>query len=379
VESSQDAIFSATLDGLISSWNTGAERMYGYTAGEILNRPLSTLIPADRNFEVRDILDAIRRGESVTNFETVRITKRGAPTDASLTVSPVRDASGAIVGASGIQRDITEQKRAAAERERLLRDAQEARAVLAEQNERLLEVDRLKDEFIALVSHELRTPLTSIRGYLELVLEDELPREQREYLEVVERNSHRLLRLVSDLLLLAQIDARKLTLELQPLDLSRVAAESVEAARPAAEANGIELTFAKAALPLLHGDRARIAQVLDNLVSNAIKFTPAGGRVEVGSRIEGDAAVVAVEDSGIGIATEEQAQLFKRFYRAASATKREIQGTGLGLSISRAIAEEHGGEITVSSEQGVGTTFTLRLPLAETDVVGIGDRDGAAA
>jgi signal transduction histidine kinase len=275
--------------------------------------------------------------------------------------------------------EVTEQKRAAAERDRLLRDAQEARAVLAEQNERLLEVDRLKDEFIALVSHELRTPLTSIRGYLELLLEDELPREQREYLQVVERNSHRLLRLVSDLLLLAQIEAGKLTLEVQPLDLSGVVAESVEAARPAAEANGIELTFATTSLPLLDGDRARIAQVLDNLVSNAIKFTPAGGRVKVRSRIEGDAAAVVVEDTGIGIAPEEQAQLFERFYRTASATKRAIQGTGLGLSISKAIAEEHGGEIRVSSEQGVGTTFILRLPMPDIDVVGIGDRDDAAA
>ena len=357
------------------------EPILGYSADEWLaDRELfpKLLHPDDRE---RVMAEIARTHETHDRFscEYRLIARNGNEVWFQDEATHIFDVGGRPLFAQGFMLEVTEQKRAAAERERLLRDAQEARAVLAEQNERLLEVDRLKDEFIALVSHELRTPLTSIRGYLELLLVDELPREQREYLQVVERNSHRLLRLVSDLLLLAQIEAGKLTLEVQPLDLSGVVAESVEAARPAAEANGIELTFARTSLPLLDGDRARIAQVLDNLVSNAIKFTPAGGRVKVRSRIEGDAAAVVVEDTGIGIAPEEQAQLFERFYRTASATKRAIQGTGLGLSISKAIAEEHGGEIRVSSEQGVGTTFILRLPMPDTDVVGIGDRDDAAA
>jgi PAS domain S-box-containing protein len=221
------------------------------------------------------------------------------------------------------------------------------------------------DETI-LVRDERGTPLTSIRGYTELLLDGEageLTDDQRHFLGVVERNSHRLLRLVGDLLFLAQVEAGKLVLDVGALDLGAAASESVETARPQAEAKGITLTLATGPVPLIAGDRARIAQLLDNLVSNAIKFTPENGRVDVRVRAVKNQAVLEVRDSGMGIPVGEQEFLFERFFRTSTATEQAIQGTGLGLAISKAIVEAHSGRITVASEEGSGTTFRVALPL----------------
>jgi PAS domain S-box-containing protein len=284
-----------------------------------------------RTSEVRWVLE---RGQSVT-----------APDG-----HPVLD--GAII-------DITESKRAEAERERLLE-------LERQQNERLLELDKLKDEFVALVSHELRTPLTSIRGYLELVLDGEagdLTAEQRQFLGVVERNADRLLALVGDLLFLAQVEAGKLTLEVGAVDVAALASQSVEAAQPLAEDKGITLTLATGPVPLLAGDNARISQLVDNLISNALKFTPEKGRVDVRAHALDGAAVIEVRDSGIGIPVDDQERLFERFFRSSNATERQIQGTGLGLAISKAIVDAHGGQINVASELNAGTTFRVSLPI----------------
>ena len=241
------------------------------------------------------------------------------------------------------------------------------------QNERLRSLDRLKDEFVALVSHELRTPLTSIRGYLELVLDDadQLAGEHREFLQIVDRNVDRLLHLVSDLLLVAQVDAGKLTFEWTEVDLVSLVGECVQAARPVAEVAGVELVFgATSARPII-ADPSRIGQLLDNLISNAIKFTPAGGRVDVAVDSSGDGAVIEVRDTGYGIAAEDQTQLFERFFRTQSASDMAIAGTGLGLSIAKAIVDAYGGAISVESAKGTGTTFRVVLPLAPTPDVAL--------
>jgi signal transduction histidine kinase len=266
-------------------------------------------------------------------------------------------------------RELREQ---AEERGRLLENERTARAeaetiqrLLTEQNERLREVDRMKDDFVSLVSHELRTPLTSIRGYLELLMDEsgELTPEQLRFLKVVDRNSHRLLDLVGDLLFLAQVDAGKFSLEPAALDLASVVRESLEGCRPIAEAKEIELAQDVNEVPALVGDRARLGQVLDNLVSNALKFTPNGGRVSISLEAADDSVVLEVSDNGIGIAADDQAHLFERFFRSSTATENAIPGTGLGLTITKAIVERHGGQITLESVERQGTTVRVDLPL----------------
>jgi len=233
------------------------------------------------------------------------------------------------------------------------------------------EAERLKNEFFALVSHELRTPLTSIIGYLDIVREEEageINEQQGRYLGVIDRNARRLMRLVGDLLFVAQVEAGTLSLERGEVDLAAVGADSVEAARPRADGQGVLLALDAEPLELHGGDHDRLGQLVDNLVSNALKFTPEGGRIGVRIAQEGEEALIEVSDTGTGIEAEELEHLFERFYRAQAATDAAVPGIGLGLSICQAIADGHGGSISVASEVGVGTTFSVRLPLRQPAV-----------
>jgi len=246
-------------------------------------------------------------------------------------------------------------------------EAESAHRLVQQQNEQLRAADQLKDEFVALISHDLRTPLTSIMGYLELTMDDTtLTEEQRGYLEVVERNSQRLLHLVNDLLFVARLEAGQLELYPADLDFAATVRQAVEEAKPRARAKGVGLTCDVEDVPAVSADKGRMFQLLDNLVSNAIKFTPEGGSVVVRVMQRGDSVVIEVADTGIGIASNEQRQLFQRFFRASTARDQQIPGTGLGLYIARAIVEAHGGEINVQSESGQGTTFRIDLPLSPT-------------
>ncbi|HEY6150665.1 MAG TPA: HAMP domain-containing sensor histidine kinase, partial [Gaiellaceae bacterium] len=264
-------------------------------------------------------------------------------------------------------RELAEERGKLLEGERAARtEAEAVQQLLSAQNERLRELDKLKDEFVSLVSHELRTPLTSIRGYIELLQDDaETPNDEqrRRYLEVVDRNSERLLELVSDLLFLAQIEAGKLRIERGQVDLSKIVDECIETSSPVADSRGVELIAKVDRVARLEGDRARLAQMLDNLVSNGLKFTESGGRVEVRLRAENGTAVLEVEDDGVGIPADEQEHLFERFFRSSTATHNAIPGTGLGLTITKAIVERHGGRIEIDSAENAGTTVRVSLPL----------------
>jgi signal transduction histidine kinase len=332
---------------------------------------LETVHPDDRGFVEATVGRTREQGEPL-EYEFRMLRPGGVVRTIYARGEVVVSDIGLPVRAVGTAQDITERKEIETERERLLAaeqaarvDAEKARAQLADQNEHLRELDRLKDEFVASVSHELRTPLTSIRGYLELVLEGEageLSEEQRDCLGIVYRNSSGLLHVVGDLLDVAQFEAGRLSLDLQESDLGGVVAESVESARPVAAERGIDLRFEIDQSPTVEVDPARLAQVIDNLLSNALKFTETGGRVDVHVSALNGSAVVQVSDTGMGIAPDEQAQLFVRFFRGDAAGEKAVQGNGLGLWISKAIVEAHGGEIGVDSELGRGTTFRVELP-----------------
>ncbi len=232
------------------------------------------------------------------------------------------------------------------------------------------EAERAKEDFFALVSHELRTPLTAILGYVELVLSDDtpqLPPEHERHLEVVERNARRLVRLVGDLLFAAQVEGAPLLIEPGAVDLVQLVRDAVDLARPRADEAGVALGLEVTSLDPCVGDRDRLAQVLDNLVSNALKFTPPGGRVSVRLTTDDGRARIEVADTGVGIRAEDLPRLFDRFYRAGNVAERSVPGLGLGLMIVRAIAEAHGGAVMVRSEVGRGTTFTVLLPLRAPD------------
>jgi PAS domain S-box-containing protein len=356
VDSTADAVIGTTPGGIITSWNGGAESIYGWKATETIGQPLEMIVPLATRDAVAISLRKLALGTTAIHHQAFGLHRDGRQIDVGLTVCPVY-VSRRLVGVSHVVRDISSAVQAERERERLL-------AELAAQNEQLREVDRLKDEFVASVSHELRTPLTSIRGYLELIRDDQVLDDEHDgMLGIVDRNAERLLELVNDLLFSAQVAAGKpVRLALEDVDLAEIVTHAVAAAEPRAEKAAVTLEL-DAQHATAHGDPRGLAQVTDNLISNAIKFTPKGGTVRVTLKVnEGLATTLIVKDSGVGIAENEQTELFTRFFRTKSATDDAVQGSGLGLSIVKSIVEAHGGTITVESTLGVGTSFTVALP-----------------
>jgi PAS domain S-box-containing protein len=348
VASSDDAIISKDLNGIIQTWNPSAERLFGYTAAEAIGNPITMIIPQDRLSEEAEVLTRVRTGLSVDHFETVRRRKDGSEIHISLTVSPVRAADGEIVGASKIARDITDQRR--------LREAADT-------------ASRMKDEFLAVLSHELRTPLNTVLGYAKMLHRDDarMPPELRaRALDALERNADVLSRLVNDVLDTSRIVSGKLRLTLDNCPVHQFIDEAVETVRPAADAKDIELTIGVAPGLMVYGDRDRLQQVVWNLVSNAIKFTPLGGTVSVRAEQQHGAVRIAVTDSGIGIPADQQPYIFQRFWQADATVSREHGGLGIGLALSRHLVEMHGGSITVESGgRGAGAVFTVTLPNAD--------------
>ncbi len=309
----------------------------------------------------RDEQQVIDTGEPLVGRVELETYGGQEDTWVSTTKMPLRDHHGRVIGTFGISRDVTAQVRA----ENML--AEQAHT-LSVQNESLRELDRLKDEFISMFSHELRTPLASILGYAELLREEVASGSDAGHCaEVIERNAQRLLRLVADLQVLSQIQSGKLAMEFRHADLGAIAASAVAELQPQAQAKHLDLSLAVTDVPALVLDPACIAQLIGNLLSNAVKFTPDGGRIEVRLGTQAGQAVLTVADTGAGIPAADTERIFERFYRTAFARRQEVQGTGLGLTISRAIATAHHGTITVASEEGRGSTFTLRLPLSQDE------------
>jgi PAS domain S-box-containing protein len=352
IKSSDDAIVSKGLDGIITSWNHAAERIFGYTASEAIGQHITLIIPPEKRPEEEDVLSRLRRGEVIDHFQTVRRAKDGRRLDISVTISPIRDSSDRIIGASKVARDITAQKRS----EEALRVAQ------AEAED----ANRAKDIFLATLSHELRTPLNAIVGWISILRakgsEDE---DMVEGLAVIERNTKAQVQLIEDVLDVSRIVSGKLRLEMRPCELVEIINAGIDVVRPGAEARNITLDVQlDPAANRVTCDATRIQQVIWNLVSNAIKFTPKGGTIRVTLTRDQSSLQVEVSDNGQGISPELLPFVFDRFRQADSSSRRKFGGLGLGLSIVKHLVEMHGGTVVARSPgEGLGSTFIVRLPV----------------
>ncbi len=359
VQSSDDAIIGKTLDGVITSWNQAAQRILGYTAAEIVGKPISTLLPPDHSEDMSQILERIRRGERVGHFETQRLAKDGRVVDVSLSISPIRDADGTIIGAAKVARDISERKRAEAEREQLLAAAEAAKAEAEAAN-------RMKDDFLATLSHELRTPLNAIVGWAKILRSGKVDAEDvEEGLSAIDRNSQAQSQIIEDLLDISRIVSGNLRLDVQRLTLTDILDAALASVLPAANAKEIRIhKVLDSLVGPVTGDPARLQQVVWNLLANAVKFTPKGGTVQVLLERVNSHVEISVIDTGIGIKPDFLPHVFDRFRQADGSTTRLHAGLGLGLAIAKHLVEMHGGSIRAKSPgDGQGATFTLMLPI----------------
>jgi PAS domain S-box-containing protein len=356
VQSSDDAIISKSLDGIITSWNKSAERLFGHTAEEAVGRSISILFPPDRLEEEPKIIERLKRGERVDHFETIRVRKDGTQLEISLTISPLKDASGRVVGASKVARDITELKR--------------ARAALREAKEAAEAANKAKDRFLAALSHELRTPLNPVLMTVAAMdMNPELAPAFREDVAMIRRNVELEVKLIDDLLDLSRVVAGKLTLNLATVDVNDAVGQACATCRQFIfeKAIGLQCNLPDVS-PQVKADPARLQQVLWNLLRNAAKFTPERGKIHVSvSTIDGERVRIEVRDTGIGIAPDVLPRIFDAFEQGDKSITRQFGGMGLGLAISKALTEMHHG--TIRAESGgrdMGSTFTLELPIVSS-------------
>lgn len=354
IESSNDAIITGTLDGTITSWNKGAEQIYGYLTEELMGKNVSILEPDNLKGEIKQLFDKIKQGKNVKRYETLRLKKDGIAVNVSVTLSPIFDVSGNPVAFSGIARDITEKKIT----ENLLHEKQMAEFA-----------NRTKSEFLANMSHELRTPLNSIIGFSDMLYEQaygELNQKQLRAISNISNSGKHLLNLINGILDLSKIEANKMELDYKEFEL----ASSLDLIRnilsPIADKKNIEIeTGVDNSISKIWADEDRFIRIMFNLVDNAIKFSFENSLVKIGARKKGELVEITVEDTGIGIKTEDQNKLFKPFNQVNSFSSKKFQGTGLGLSLVKQIVNLHGGYVWFKSEQGKGSTFAFAIPITK--------------
>ncbi|OGK10147.1 hypothetical protein A2767_05705 [Candidatus Roizmanbacteria bacterium RIFCSPHIGHO2_01_FULL_35_10] len=337
VESADDAIIGKTLDGCITSWNKGAEKLYGYTAGEAVGQPASIIYPPELKDELPKILDRIKNREHVKNYETVRMDNAGRRIPVSISISPVFDQKGAVTGVASIDRDFTKEK----------------------------ELDRLKDEFISLTSHALRTPLSAIKGLISMIYQGDygpMNKNLEKPIANISVSTERLIQLVNDLLNISRVQTGKLEFVLTQFSVAKSIEKVVKQLDPLVKQNNLELKFIQQNIADVQADIAKTEDILNNLLSNALKFTNKGS-IEISLKIENDFIIILVKDTGIGISEKDKAKLFQRFQQIVNPTSKQIAGTGLGLYLSKMLAKKMGGDVWLfNSELKKGSTFAFSLP-----------------
>jgi PAS domain S-box-containing protein len=338
VEFSNDAIIGKTLDGVITDWNNAAEHLFGYTAQEAIGKHITLIIPPELHQEEEEIIRKLRQGIPIQHFDTVRMRKDGKYVDVSLSISPIQDSRGKIIGVAKIARDITERK----------------------------DLERRKDEFISMASHELKTPVTSIKGFTQLLVRRFQQRDDKESLRFLARMDiqlTKLTKLISDLLDISKMQSGHLEYRKEPFELDMLVQEMIENVQGTTQTH--RLILDNPARVCVYADRDRIGQVLMNLLTNAIKFSAHADKVLVQVLSEGPDAVVRVQDFGLGIDEAHHEKIFERFYQVSESDTKHYAGLGIGLYISSEIIKRHQGRIWVESRKGEGSTFSFSLPLLE--------------
>jgi PAS domain S-box-containing protein len=359
VESSDDAIVSKSLDGIIDSWNRGAQRLFGYAPEEAIGRPITMLIPPERMGEEQVILRRIRSGERIDTFDSIRIRKDGSRIAVSLTISPIKDSTGRVIGASKIARDISERER---------------------HEQALIEADRRRTEFLAILAHELRNPLAPISTGLEVLSRSTDPVQQAEVRDMMQRQTSQLVTLVDDLMDVSRISQGRMEVRKVRVDLADVIKTAVETSQPGVSRLRHTLSVKGPREPIeLDADPVRLAQAISNLLHNAAKFTPEGGLIELTVERSGAEAEISVKDNGIGIPQGAQDNIFEMFAQGGHPLEKSNAGLGIGLTLVKKLVEMHGGSVSVQSQgSGQGSEFRIRLPLP-TDLTRPGAPAAAAA
>jgi len=355
VESSNDAIVGKSLDGIIQTWNAAAERVFGFRAEEVVGQHISLVIPSDRLAEEDEIIASLKAGQRIDNYETERVRRDGQRITVSLTISPIKDDAGNVIGASKIARDVSDRKRLENHLLRLAAD--------------LSQNDRRKNEFLATLAHELRNPLAPMSNMLEVVKRSngDVETLKRAH-DTIARQLEQMVRLVDDLMDLNRITHDRLELRRSELELSSVIQQAVEVARPLIDAANHNLTIDLPEEPLyLNADRARLAQVFGNLLNNSCKYTRPNGKISLSAKRAADEVVVTVKDNGAGIPTDKLNSIFDMFMQVDSSAYGSHDGLGIGLTLVKRLAEMHGGSIEArSAGEGEGSEFVVRLPILQT-------------
>ena len=335
IESSDDAIISKSAEGYITSWNKGAERLYGYTSEEIVGQPVSILMPPEKKDDFPYIMSRLHAGKRIEHYETERMTKDGRKLHVSLTVSPIRDSSGKIIGASKIARDISER----------------------------IENEKRRDEFVSTTSHELKTPITSQKAFgqlLEQLIDKKGYTELKPYIKKINQQTDKLTKLIEDLLELSRVQSGRLKMENKRFDFDALIHEIVETTQMTTKHT---LTIKGSTRKKVKGDRERLGQVLSNLLSNAAKYSPKADEIIIILSSDRDKITVGVQDFGIGISSEYHTKIFEWFFRVTGEDEKTYPGMGIGLHVSTEIIAHHHGKLWVESERYKGSTFYFTVPI----------------
>lgn len=341
VRSTEDAIVGATIDGIVTTWNQGAERVYGYTAEEIVGQSITITIPTDMKANFTENLQKLKNGESVSHFETVRIRKDGTLVDVSATLSPLRNEAGNVVGFSAIIRDITEKKR----------------------------IERLKDDFLAMVSHELRTPLSVFKEAIDNLIDEvsgPITTQQNKILDMAKRSADRLTLIVNNMLDLSRLESGRVTVNRVPIIFHKAIEESLEAFQTEIQKKGIQVeVIAPQSCPNIQADADMLNEVFTNLFGNSIRYAKSKLTVTVECDQGSHHVKVGITDDGEGIPSNRIADLFNKFVQVKRPSGgNDYKGTGLGLAICKEIIDIHQGKIWVESEEGKGASFFITLPIS---------------